>query len=95
MLADGLDPLPAYIAPYESVASNPAAGREVPAGDDLSAGAQLPQLDLRQRARACAATEGEPHLDIHPHDAAARGIAHGDMARIFNDRGTFVAQARA
>ncbi len=32
-------------------------------------------------------TEGEPHLDMHPHDAAARGIADGDMVRICNDRG--------
>ena len=39
-------------------------------------------------------TEGEPHLDIHPGDAAARGIAAGDMVRIFNDRGSFVAKAR-
>jgi anaerobic selenocysteine-containing dehydrogenase len=40
------------------------------------------------------ATEGEPHLDIHPLDAAARGIEDGAMARIFNDRGSFVAKAR-
>ena len=40
------------------------------------------------------AHEGEPHLDIHPQDAAARGIAEGAMVRIFNDRGTFVARAR-
>jgi anaerobic selenocysteine-containing dehydrogenase len=40
------------------------------------------------------ATEGEPHLDIHPVDAAARGIAHGAMARIFNDRGSFTCKAR-
>jgi len=40
------------------------------------------------------AAEGEPHLDIHPSDAAARGIAHDDMVRIFNDRGSFTAKAR-
>ena len=40
------------------------------------------------------AAEGEPHLDIHPDDCAARGIAAGDMVRIFNDRGSFVAKAR-
>jgi anaerobic selenocysteine-containing dehydrogenase len=40
------------------------------------------------------ATEGEPHLDIHPHDAATRGIADKEMVRIFNDRGAFVARAR-
>ncbi|HEY3565581.1 MAG TPA: molybdopterin dinucleotide binding domain-containing protein, partial [Casimicrobiaceae bacterium] len=32
--------------------------------------------------------------DIHPDDAAARGIASGDPVRIFNDRGSFAAMAR-
>jgi anaerobic selenocysteine-containing dehydrogenase len=40
------------------------------------------------------AAEGEPHLDIHPADSAARGIAHGEIVRIFNDRGSFIAKAR-
>jgi len=39
-------------------------------------------------------TEGEPHLDMHPDDAATRGVIHGDMVRIFNDRGSFVCKAR-
>ena len=37
--------------------------------------------------------EGEPVLEMHPHDAAARGIAGGDLVRIFNDRGSTVARA--
>ena len=36
--------------------------------------------------------EGEPHLEIHPHDAAARGIADGARVRVFNDRGSLAAQ---
>jgi hypothetical protein len=40
------------------------------------------------------ATEGEPHLDIHPLDAAARGIANGAQVRAFNDRGSMQARAR-
>jgi len=39
-------------------------------------------------------TEGEPRLDMHPDDSAQRGIAEGDMVRIYNDRGSFVAKAR-
>ena len=31
--------------------------------------------------------EGEPLLDLHPADAASRGIADGDRVRVFNDRG--------
>ena len=38
--------------------------------------------------------EGEPSLTIHPEDAAARGIADGQMVRVFNDRGAFLAKAR-
>ncbi len=38
--------------------------------------------------------EKEPHLDIHPEDAAPRGIKAGDRVRIFNDRGAFGARAR-
>ncbi|KLU61203.1 dimethyl sulfoxide reductase DmsA precursor [Peptococcaceae bacterium CEB3] len=30
---------------------------------------------------------GEPRLEIHPRDAAARGILEGDPVKVFNDRG--------
>ena len=33
--------------------------------------------------------EGEPLLEMHADDAAARGIATGDTVRIFNDRGSY------
>ena len=33
-------------------------------------------------------------LEIHPHDAAARGIADGDRVRVFNDRGSLELKAR-
>jgi anaerobic selenocysteine-containing dehydrogenase len=38
--------------------------------------------------------ESEPRLDLHPRDAAARGIADGDMVRVFNDRGSHRLRAR-
>ncbi len=34
--------------------------------------------------------EGEPLLEIHASDAAARGIAGGQTVRVFNDRGAYV-----
>jgi anaerobic selenocysteine-containing dehydrogenase len=40
------------------------------------------------------ALDREPKLDIHPDDAAARGIAAGDMVKVFNDRGTLTIKAR-
>ncbi len=37
--------------------------------------------------------EGRPLLEIHPQDAAARGIADGTVVRVFNDRGSYVCHA--
>jgi biotin/methionine sulfoxide reductase len=36
---------------------------------------------------------GRERLAMHPRDAAARGIAGGDLVRIFNDRGACLAGA--
>jgi anaerobic selenocysteine-containing dehydrogenase len=89
----GLDPLPTYTAPRESVASNPGLAKRFPlamisppARNALNSSfANLPTfLD----------SEKEPHLDIHPDDAAARAIATGDKVRVFNDRGALVLTAR-
>jgi anaerobic selenocysteine-containing dehydrogenase len=33
--------------------------------------------------------EGQPLLEIHPDDAAPRGIASGQMVRVFNQRGSY------
>ncbi|WP_395138496.1 molybdopterin-dependent oxidoreductase [Schlegelella aquatica] len=38
--------------------------------------------------------EGQPLLEIHPHDAAARGIGEGEMVRVYNDRGEYRCVAR-
>ncbi|MBM3398852.1 MAG: molybdopterin oxidoreductase family protein, partial [Betaproteobacteria bacterium] len=37
--------------------------------------------------------EVEPVLEIHPQDAAMRGIADGAVVRVFNDRGTYHCRA--
>ncbi len=39
------------------------------------------------------AAEKEPRLEMHPDDAAARGIAPGATVRVFNDRGSYVCKA--
>ncbi len=93
MLADGLDPLPAYIAPYESVVSNPALAARYPLAM-ISPPARNFLNSTFVNVTSLRATEGEPTLDIHPADGAARGIGEGAMVRIFNDRGSFVARAR-
>ncbi len=38
---------------------------------------------------------GEPTLEIHPEDAARRGLHDGQMVRVFNDRGSFQARAKS
>jgi anaerobic selenocysteine-containing dehydrogenase len=93
MLADGLDPVPTYIPNYESVASNPELAAKYPLAM-ISPPARNFLNSTFVNVQSLRATEGEPHLDIHPVDAASRGIEHGEMVRIFNDRGSFVARAR-
>ena len=93
MLDAGLDPLPTYIAPYESPASNPELAARYPLAM-ISPPARNFLNSTFVNVKSLRAAEGEPHLDIHPDDCAARGIAAGDMVRIFNDRGSFVAKAR-
>jgi anaerobic selenocysteine-containing dehydrogenase len=38
--------------------------------------------------------EAEPVLEMHPQDAAARGIADGMVVKVFNDRGTYHCKAK-
>jgi anaerobic selenocysteine-containing dehydrogenase len=93
MQADGLDPLPTYLPPYESVASNPELASRYPLAM-ISPPARNFLNSTFVNVKSLRSAEGEPHLDIHPDDATARAIADGDMVRIFNDRGTFIAKAR-
>jgi anaerobic selenocysteine-containing dehydrogenase len=89
--ADGLDPLPAYIAPYEDTrcalaARYPLAMISPPARNFLNS-TFVNVASLR-------ATEGEPWIDLHPDDAAKRSIGDGTMVRVFNDRGSMRLRAR-
>ena len=89
----GFDPLPTYTPPHESVASNPSLAAKYPLAM-ISPPARNFLNSTFVNVTSLRDTEGEPHLDMHPDDAAARLIADGDMVRIFNDRGTFTAKAR-
>jgi anaerobic selenocysteine-containing dehydrogenase len=89
----GVDPLPTYTPPRESVASNPMLAERFPlamisppARNALNSSfANLPTFLESEKA---------PHLEIHPDDAVARGIASGDKVRVFNERGALVLTAR-
>jgi anaerobic selenocysteine-containing dehydrogenase len=93
MAADGLDPLPTYLPPYESVASNPQLAKKYPLAM-ISPPARNFLNSTFVNVKSLRSAEGEPHLDIHPDDAAERGIVDAEMVRIYNDRGTFIAKAR-
>jgi biotin/methionine sulfoxide reductase len=51
------------------------------------------QLDHGPHSRATK-VKGRQPITLHPEDAAARGIADGDLVRIFNGRGACLAAAR-
>jgi biotin/methionine sulfoxide reductase len=51
------------------------------------------QLDHGPHSRATK-VKGRQPITMHPADAAARGIAEGDLVRAFNDRGACLAAAR-
>jgi anaerobic selenocysteine-containing dehydrogenase len=93
MQAARLDPLPAYTAPYESVASNPALAAKYPLAM-ISPPARNFLNSSFVNVQSLRDTEGEPQLGMHPADAAARGIVNGDTVRVFNDRGSMLVKAR-
>lgn len=85
---DPVDPLPDFIPPFESPASNPELARRFPlsivspkphAFLNTQYGNE-PQKKLRQ---------GEQVVFLHPVDAAARAIESGSVVRVFNERGFF------
>ena len=93
MQADGLDPLPSYIPPYESSATTPQLAQLYPLAM-ISPPARNFLNTTFVNVMSLRGTEGEPYLDLHPHDAQVRGITDGDMVRAFNDRGSMLMKAR-
>ena len=89
-LADmGLDGLPDHVPNYEvpgSDARYPLAMISPPARNFLNSTFVNVQ-SLRD-------IESEPLLEIHPQDAAPRGIADGVVVEVFNDRGRYRCKAR-
>lgn len=85
MLAFG-QAFPAWELPNEAYADNP-----------LRQKYPLTFLQARTRFRVHSAYGGsswiqelyEPHIELNPVDAEARGLADGDKVEVFNDRGSF------
>jgi anaerobic selenocysteine-containing dehydrogenase len=90
---EGLDPLPTYVPPRESVQSNPLLAERYPLAI-ISPPARNFLNSSFANVASLVAMEKEPQLDIDPQDALPRGIRAGHWVRIFNDRGSFIARAR-
>lgn len=88
----GQDPLPAYISPYEAPNGSPLARRYPLA--IISPPARNFLNSTFVNVASLRSIDGEPTVEIHPHDAHARGIADGVRVRIFNDRGSIDVLAR-
>jgi len=88
----GLDPLPMYIPPRENVHSDPALARRYPLAFISPPCRNFLNSSFANLPFALESERG-PRLDIHPDDAAPRGIRDGDGVRIFNDRGSFTVRA--
>ncbi len=93
-LADkGLDGLPDHVPNLEAVASNPALAARYPLAF-ISPPARNFLNSTFVNVQSLRNIEGEPLLELCAADAAARGIAHGELVRVFNDRGSYHCTAR-
>ena len=82
LAAHGQDPLPNYLPNYEAPGGNgpyPLAMISPPARNFLNS--------TFVNVKSLRDIEGEPILEMHADDAAARQIASGDVVRVFNARG--------
>ena len=88
LAASGQDGLPNHVPNYETLgqsAAYPLAMISPPARNFLNS-TFVNVASLQKQ-------EGRPLVEIHPQDAAARGIADGAVVRVFNDRGSYVCHA--
>jgi anaerobic selenocysteine-containing dehydrogenase len=87
----GLDPLPGYDPPAEVA--------------DAGLAARFPLALLTPKTHFFLNTtfadmarqrtsQGDPFVAVHPDDAARAGVVDGGLARVWNDRGAFVARVR-
>ena len=81
----GLDPLPAFVPPHETLSEGPFPLNFLPRKHKDTLNSSYGHLPVMRRQESTART-----LEIHPRDAAARGLDAGDEVRVFNDRGAFV-----
>jgi anaerobic selenocysteine-containing dehydrogenase len=85
--------VPDFVPNHESVASAPELGSRYPLAM-ISPPARHFLNSTFVNVASLRAIEGEPLVEMHPADAAARGIVEGAPVRVFNDRGVYRCTAR-
>jgi anaerobic selenocysteine-containing dehydrogenase len=85
--------VPDFVPSYESVASAPELAQRYPLAM-ISPPARNFLNSTFVNVRSLRDIEGEPLLEMHVDDAAARGIADGTVVRVFNDRGSYRCSCR-
>ena len=83
--APGL-PLPEVVLNHECAEADPALAARYPLAM-ISPPARHFLNSTFVNVKSLRAIEGEPCLEMHADDAAARGLADGALVRVFNDRG--------
>ena len=84
--------VPDHVPNYESVQSSPALAARYPLAM-ISPPARHFLNSSFVNVASLRAAEREPRLELHPDDAAARGIASGATVRVFNERGEYWCKA--
>ena len=91
MKSDGLDPLPTYIPPHEDPQTRPELAARHPLQLLSPPRPQFLNSTFANSPKHRAAA-GEPTIELADDDARSRGLSDGHWARVFNDRGAFIAR---
>ena len=84
--------VPDHVPNYEAAASAPALAARYPLAM-ISPPARNFLNSSFVNVKSLRAIEGEPVVEMHAADAETRGIADGQLVRVFNDRGSTVCKA--
>jgi anaerobic selenocysteine-containing dehydrogenase len=93
-IGSGMDPLPAFVPARASRPGDPPRTSRYPLALITAKSAfhflNSSYANLPRQLKA----EQEPRLDIHPEDAAPRGVTEGDWVRVYNDLGAVTLRAQ-
>lgn len=82
---DGHDPLPSFVLPHETLSDGPYPLNFLPRKHKDSLNSSYGHLPVMRRQESEART-----IEMHPQDAAVRGLHDGEEVRVYNARGAFV-----